>query len=673
MDEVVLDRALPWTSSLKHELELVAKTIRQLSIDAIEKANSGHPGLPLGCAELGAYLYGYLLQHNPKEPKWFNRDRFILSAGHGSMLLYSCLYLAGFPLTLEDIKQFRQLESKTPGHPESLDTEGVETTTGPLGQGLAVACGQALGLKLLAEKFNTKEISICTGKVYCLAGDGCIMEGITSEASSLAGHLCLDNLVVIYDSNQISLDGPLSQSCSEDTLARYRAYGWEVFEVDGHDLEAIHATFRTIGLCQNKPCLVVAHTIIGKGSPHLSGTNKAHGSPLGPEEAKLTKEALGLSQEPFAVDENVLSFFAKRREEQEVRYTAWKELFAKWKQHNPQLAETFSVMQTKTEPKDLEKQLQELSIKDPEATRNSSHVVLQKLAEVLPFLYGGSADLSGSDKTLLKEFPLVGPSDFKGRNIKYGVREFAMGAMATGLVQTGMILPFIGTFLTFSDYMRNAIRLACLQKAHVVYQFTHDSIFLGEDGPTHQPVEHLAALRAMPNLHVIRPADAHEMRSAWLAALEYEGPTALILARQNVPALQETNCSYAEGVRKGGYVLVEKQNALVTLLATGSEVCLAMETRECLEKEGIATRVVSLPCFELFAKQSKEYQASVLGNVFRVSLEAATTFGWCKWVGDNGLSVGIDTFGLSAKAKDLAKHFGFTPEAIVAKIQKSLA
>ncbi|MCB1082150.1 MAG: transketolase, partial [Chlamydiia bacterium] len=501
---------------LKEILEKTANTIRQLSFEAVQKANSGHPGLPMGCAELGAYLYGHLLRHNPKNPEWMNRDRMVLSAGHGSMWLYSCLHLAGFDLSLDDIKNFRQLHSKTPGHPEYGETPGVESTTGPLGQGVGNAVGQALGLKILEAKFNHGGNSLISPKVYCLAGDGCLMEGVSNEASSFAGHLGLDNLVLIHDANKITLDGPLDQSSSEDVPARYRAYGFEVYEMDGNDLDSIDATFKKIQEGQTRPIFINCKTIIGKGSPHKAGTSNVHGSPLGPEEVKETKEALGLPEEEFYIPAAVTEFFQEKLGQQKELEAKWNASFEAWKKEHPDLAKEFQVMHERKVPASLEETLNTIEFSEPISGRKASQAVLQVLGKELPYLYGGSADLSGSDCTMMKEYPLIAPKDFKGRNIKYGIREFGMTTIANGLFQTHMILPYVGTFFTFSDYLRNGLRLGCLSKFHVIFQLTHDSVFLGEDGPTHQPVEHLAALRAIPHLHVMRPADAHEVKGAWL-------------------------------------------------------------------------------------------------------------------------------------------------------------
>lgn len=658
-------------TELKKSLSKIANTIRELSMEAVQKANSGHPGLPMGCAEFGAYLYGCLLRHNPKDPKWLNRDRFVLSAGHGSMLLYSCLHLAGFKLSMDDIKQFRQLKSLTPGHPEFHVTEGVEATTGPLGQGVANAVGQALGLKLLGTKFNTEKFTLFDSKVYCLAGDGCIMEGISSEASSLAGHLALDNLVLIYDANKVTLDGFLSESCSEDTKMRYRSYGWDVYDVDGYDFEKMNQVFTEIRDHQKRPCLVVMHTIIGKGSPNKAGTHKVHGSPLGPEEVEAAKKALGLPEENFFVAPSIYEFFTEKAKQGAQLEAAWQETFKKWSAANLELARDFNKMLNHELPSDLEAKLTNIEMKSPMASRTSSQLVLDVLGLELPGLYGGSADLSGSDMTMMKKFPLISAGHFEGRNIKYGVREFAMAAAATGLAETQMITPYVGTFLTFSDYMRNAIRLAALSKIQVIYQFTHDSIFLGEDGPTHQPIEHLAALRAIPQLHVIRPADNAEMKMAWLAALKYKGPTALVLSRQSLPDIPGTHVSYAQGMARGAYIIKkEKKQPDFTLFATGSEVSLAFDVATALENQGKAVRVVSMPCWELFWKQDEAYKESVVGGNIgqRVSIEAGVSFGWHQWIGHDGIAISIETFGESAPQADLAAEFGFTVDAILAKL-----
>lgn len=661
----------PLDSELKQMLTKIANTIRVLSMDAVQKADSGHPGLPMGCAEIGAYLWACGMRYNPKDPKWPNRDHFILSAGHGSMWLYSCLYLSGYDISLEDIKNFRQLHSKTPGHPEEADTPGVETTTGPLGQGIGNSVGQALGFKLLANKFNTDKHKIFDNKVYCLISDGDIMEGACSEVSSLAGHLKLDNLIAIYDANRITLDGPLSDSCSEDTAMRYRAYGWEVYEVDGNDLDAFHAVFCEAKENQDRPRLIIARTVIGKGAPNKAGTHKVHGAPLGADEVKATKIAIGFPEEPFYVPQAVTDFFKKKLIQDAAQEGEWRRTFEAWGKANPEKLRDFETMAHDRLPEDLEQRLQAIPIPSPIAGRTASQNVLNVLADFLPQLYGGSADLSGSDMTMLKKFPLVAPGVFTGRNLKFGVREFGMATIATGIAQTRMILPFVGTFLTFSDYMRNAVRLASLMKEHVVYQFTHDSIFLGEDGPTHQPIEHYAALRAIPNLHFIRPADSNEVKMSWVAALRYDGPTAFALSRQNLPELSQTKVPYADGVGRGAYILKkESRKPDYMLVATGSEVHLALDVAAELEKLGKAVRVVSMPCWEIFENQPDDYKESIFGGDLgkRVSIEAGVDQGWHKYIGRNGIAICMEGFGASAPAKDLAQEFGFTVESILDRI-----
>lgn len=655
----------------KRILNKTANAIRQLAMDAVQKANSGHPGLPMGCAEIGAYLYGYALHHNPHNSKWLNRDRLVLSAGHGSMWLYSCLHLAGFDLSLEEIKNFRQLHSKTPGHPEYDETEGVEATTGPLGQGTGNAVGMALGLKILAQKFNTSESTLFDSKVFCLCSDGDMMEGVSHEVSALAAHLKLDNLIFIYDSNNICLDGPLSECFSEDTLSRYRAYGWDVHEVDGHDLDQLHATITQARENQKKPVFILARTVIAKGSPHKAGTHHAHGAPLGTEEVAATKAALGLPEDSFYIPKAIQTYFEEKLGEDKKREEEWHEILRLWAKANPELKIEFDKMVNHTLPDDLEGKLWNLEIAGPVAGRKASNAVINFLAPLLPDLYGGSADLSGSDLTMLKNFPIITPGHFEGRNIKYGVREFGMGTIANGLFYTKMITPFVGTFLTFSDYMRNAIRLACLSKLHVIYQFTHDSIFLGEDGPTHQPIEHYASLRTIPHLHVIRPADSNEVKMAWIAALTYRYPTAILLSRQNLPTLEQTKVPYAEGVGRGGYIVKrEEQKPDYTLFATGSELALALDVAEALEKRGKDVRVISMPCWEIFEQQDEAYRNSLTyGDLgVRVSIEAGVDIGWHKYIGLEGIAICMESFGASAPASALAEEFGFAVDLILERL-----
>jgi transketolase len=649
--------------------QTIANTIRSLSMDAIQKANSGHPGLPLGCAEIGAFLYGHVLNQDPKDPLWLGRDRFVLAAGHGSMLLYSCLHLAGFDLSLEDLKNFRQLHSKTPGHPEYCPDHGVEATTGPLGQGVGNAVGMALGLKILSARFGGEKTPLFAGKVYCLASDGCFMEGATSEVSSLAGHWNLNNLVLIYDANRISLDGPLSDCMSENTKERYLSYGWDVVEMDGYDLEAMEKIFDSICTLQKKPTLIIARTVIGKGSPHKAGSCKAHGSPLGEEEVKATKMALHIPEEPFYIPQEVKKFFETKRKDQEKKRREWQALFQQWKQRFPDLFAELNQMQKRQLPADLEELLKEVSIKTPSSGRESSHAVINKLSSLLPDLYTGSADLSSSDKCLIEKSPFISAKDFLGRNIKFGVREFGMGTIMNGLAYMQLFRPVCGTFLVFSDYMRNAMRLAALSSLPVIYQLTHDSIFLGEDGPTHQPIEQLAALRAMPNIQVIRPATSFEVKMAWIAALTYPGPTALILSRQSLVEIPSTHLPYKEGVGRGAYIVKKEENkADYILFATGSELSLAMEVAEKLESMKKQVRVVSFPCRELFEKQEASYQKMVLGSGKRVFIEASSDWGWYKYLGSDGIWIGMHSFGKSAPASALAIEFHFTAEQVLQKI-----
>lgn len=656
----------------KQILQKIANTVRILSMDAVQKANSGHPGLPLGCAELGAFLWGSAMHYNPEDTNWLNRDRFVLSAGHGCMLQYSLLHLSGYKLSLDDIKNFRQLHSKTPGHPEYGHTDGIEVTSGPLGQGVGNAVGLALGMKLLAKKFNTDKHQIFDNKIFCLAGDGCMMEGVASEASCFAGHVGLDNLILLYDSNQICLDGPTSECFSEDTKERYRGYGFEVFEVDGYDFDAMHEVVSKLRKEQTKPALVVVHTVIGKGSPHKAGSHKAHGSPLGPDEVKATKEALGLSLEEFYIPQAVISFFEQKREKLKEHQQKWQQQFDQWAKENPKFYQEFEKMVNKRLPDDLEASIKSVEVEDPIAGRAASQAIICHLADQLPFLYGGSADLSGSDNTMIKQFPIVTPKDFSGRNMKYGVREFGMATINAGLFRTQMITPFCGTFFTFSDYMRNAIRLAALSKYQVIYQFTHDSIFLGEDGPTHQPVEHYAALRAMPNLHLFRPADTNEVKMCWLAALKYQGPSAIILTRQKLANLPHTEIPFEEGLSKGGYIIIKEEGGKpdFTLFGTGSELALAIDVAKQLSKLGKKSRVVSMPCWELFEKQDDDYKESVVGGDIgkRVSIEAGVDLGWHKYIGREGTAICMESFGASAPASALKTEFGFTVESILERI-----
>lgn len=659
-------------TQLKTHLQKMATSIRVLAMDAVQKADSGHPGLPMGCAELGAYLYSVVLRQNPLDPRWINRDRLILSAGHGSMWLYSCLHLSGFDVTMDDLKQFRQLHSRTPGHPEYGMTPGVETTTGPLGQGLANAVGTALGMKMLAQRWNTNEFSIISPRIFVLVGDGCMMEGISHEASSLAGHLGLDNLVVFYDSNGISLDGLLSESDSDDTKGRFLALGWDVYEMNGNDLDDIHRTVQLALENQTRPVLIITKTVIGKGAPTKAGTNKAHGSPLGEEEVRQTKIALGVTQEPFFVPRTIYEFFSAKNIKEQEAEKSWQRLFERWSHVFPEKRKEFDAMVSNEMPSSLFQGLFDLKVSLGAAGRQSSSEVIQYLANALPQLCGGSADLSCSDLTLIANGGIMAKDHFGARNIKFGVREFAMAAMASGLRETGALVPFVGTFLTFSDYMRNAIRLASLMRVQVIYQFTHDSVFLGEDGPTHQPVEQIASLRAIPHLQVIRPAGSFEVKMAWQAALQYHGPTALVLSRQKVKEVPETYIPFEEGMKKGAYIVRKERRPEIeyTLIATGSELPLACDVADELVRLGKSVRVISMPCWFLFEQQPVSYKEELFGPKAgrKVSIEAAADFGWHKYIGSDGIAISVEDFGLSAPASMIAKELGFTVEDIIERI-----
>lgn len=612
-------------------LQNIANTIRHLTMDAVELAGSGHPGMPMGCAELGAYLFGEFLRFDPAYPKWPYRDRLILSVGHGSLWLYSCLHLAGFSLTLEDLKNFRQIDSKTPSHPDLTKTEGVEATTGVDGQGVGYAVGQALGLKHLG----------IDSKVVVIAGDGDLMEGVAMESCSLAGHLCLNNLILIFDSNCTTLDGYVHESFSENLPLRFQSQGWDVISIDGHNLDQIREAVAPLRIHQEKPTLVIAQTRIGRGAPNAQGTPAAHGRPLGKEEVSRAKKELGLPDVSFHVDPEIYGFF---RERISTGYPA----------------SMFSA------PLHLETILQKISIPSPIAGRWASHAILQVLADHIPQLVGGSADLSSSDGTYLEKYELIQAGRFEGRNIKYGVREFGMACIAAGMAQTGSIVPFIGTFLGFVDYMRSAIRMTSLMKLKVIYQLTHDSIFIGPDGPTHQPIEQLASLRAIPGLLVLRPADANELKMSWLAAFLHEGPTALILSRQPLEILPAK--SYEKGVGRGAYIVRQERTQEVDylLIATGSEVHLALEIAE---KLGPAARLVSMPSWELFEKQPVAYKQEILQGKIKVSIEAGVDQGWHKYIGSDGIAISLTWFGESATAVDLAKRFGYTAESILHEIK----
>lgn len=653
----------------------IANTFRGLSIDAIQKANSGHPGLPLGCAELGAYLWAEFLVYNPKNPDWVNRDRFVLSAGHGSMFLYSALHLSGYDLSIEDLKKFRQLDSKTPGHPEKTDTPGVEVTTGPLGQGVANAVGIALANKMLEARFNKDGDDLIDAKVVCLAGDGCLMEGVSQEAASLAGHLRLNNLILIYDMNYITLDGEWKESCSDDQIKRFESYGWHVVTIkDANNLDEIEEVMGPLKGKQERPVLVVAHTQIGHGSPNKAGTHKVHGSPLGEDEVKATKENLGLPLEDFYVPASVQEFFSGKQKECQKLEDEWKAKYEKWQKSHPESHDLFKKMSDHHVPQELKKELEELTFEEKVAGRKASEACIQVLAKHIPYLISGSADLSGSTNNEIKDGGHVTAEDFSTRNIKYGVREFAMTAMANGITTT-MLRPIVATFFTFYDYCKNAVRLSALSHHPVVNVYTHDSIGMGEDGPTHHPIEHLAASRATPNLYTWRPGDAHEVAAAWWHAINHTtGPVSLMLSRQGLPTLDLTRGNMDEKALKGGYVIIEEDSSKPVdycIIGTGSELHLAVEVAERLKStHSKNVRVVSLPCFELFEEQDEAYKKKVLGGDLgvRVCIETGSSFGWERYIGMDGIAITIDQFGKSAPIADVMEYFGFTVDQIIERI-----
>jgi transketolase len=652
---------------------LCINTIRTLSIDGVQKANSGHPGMPLGMAPAAYVLYTRLMRHNPKNPRWANRDRFILSAGHGSMLLYSLLYLTGYEdFPLEELKNFRQWGSKTPGHPESELSAAVETTTGPLGQGFANGVGMALGAEYLMAAYNRPGHEIFDYYIYAIVSDGDLMEGVAAEAASIAGHLKLGRIIYLYDDNDICLDGPTGMSFSDDTTKRFEAYGWHVQSVDGNDIAAIEAAVLAAQK-DPRPSLIRTKTVIGYGSPNKQGTHKAHGEPLGADEVKLTKQALGWNyEEPFTVPEEALTHFRKAMDRGAQAEAAWNQKFAAWEKAQPELAAQWKAADGGKLPDGWHSALPVFEAGKDVATRDASGKVLNALAAVVPNLLGGSADLRGSNKTFLNGLAEFTAETRHARNLNFGVREHAMGSMLNGLALTKPLIPYGGTFLVFSQYMLPPARLAAMMGLQVIYVWTHDSIGVGEDGPTHQPIEQLAALRAMPNLTVIRPGDANETAMAWRAALENtHGPTALILTRQGLPTYDRAKFGSAEGTLKGAYILADAEGgkADVILIATGSEVSVAVAAREKLAAEGIQARVVSMPSWELFEKQSADYRESVLpaSVTARVAIETAIGFGWERYTGLKGALVVMNSFGASAPIKVLMEKFGFTADNVAAK------
>ncbi|MBK5240088.1 MAG: transketolase [Clostridium sp.] len=656
--------------------QLTVDTIRILSAESIQKANSGHPGLPLGVAPMAYTLWANHMKHNPKNSKWQDRDRFVLSAGHGSMLEYSLLHLFGYGLTIEDLKGFRQLGSLTPGHPEFGHTNGVEVTTGPLGQGIANAVGMAIAENHLAAKFNTSEHAIVDHYTYAICGDGDNMEGISGESASLAGTLGLSKLIVMYDSNSISIEGSTDISFTEDVGMRFTAYGWQVLYVeDGNDMEAISKAIEAAKLELNKPSFIVVKTIIGFGCAKKQGTASAHGEPLGEENITAMKKRLGWNLEPFTVPTEVTKHMEDVKSELNAKEETWNTLYADYSKKNPELAKEYEVWQSGDLPIDLLKVDEMWKFEGKAATRNSSGAIINILAKYVPNLIGGSADLAPSNKTYMKGLGDFSREDRNGSNLHFGVREHAMAAIANGIYVHGGLKPFVSTFFVFSDYMKGAMRLSALMALPVTYVLTHDSIAVGEDGPTHEPIEHLAALRALPNFNVFRPADSKETAAGWYAAMTSKTtPTALILTRQNLPLYEETSIE----ALKGAYVLKTYEdngkNPDIILMASGSEVEFIYEGAKLLNEKGIKARVVSMPCLDLFEAQSKEYKEAILPKALRVRLavEAGSSFGWHKYVGLDGDIIAIDRFGASAPADALFKEFGFTTENVVDRAIKLL-
>lgn len=659
--------------------QLCVDTIRTLSIDGVQKANSGHPGLPMGAADMAYVLWTQFLRHNPKNPDWFNRDRFVLSAGHGSMLLYSLLHLTGYDLPLEQLKQFRQWGSQTPGHSEYGLTPGVETTTGPLGQGFANGVGMAIAEAFLAATFNREGYDIVDHYTYAIVSDGDLMEGVSQEAASLAGHLKLGKIIYLYDDNLISLDGSVDLSFSEDRMKRFEAYGWHTQQIDGHDRAAVAEAIKKAQAVTDKPSIIACRTIIGYGSPNKSNSAKAHGSPLGPDEVRLTKEAYGWDpDQEFLIPDAALAQFRQAVDQGREWEASWKKRLEAYSQAFPGEAEKFRTALSGELPDGWD---EALPIFKPDAkgiaTRVASGKTINAIAPTIPTLIGGSADLASSNNTLISDSPNFAIESYAGRNIYFGVREHAMGATLNGMALHGGVFPYGGTFMVFADYCRPAIRLAALSHVPTILVFTHDSIGLGEDGPTHQPVEQLASLRAMPNVTVIRPADANETAQAWKVALEKRtGPVALILSRQNLPIFDRSNMGDAANLSKGAYIMIDTDRVYpdVLLMATGSEVQLAVEAHARLAEQGISAHVISFPSWELFERQSDEYKEYVLPPSVkaRVAIEAGVTMGWEKYVGPQGTVIGLDRFGASAPYEVIFEQLGFTVDNVVLRALETI-
>ena len=658
---------------------LVPNTIRTLTVDAVQKANSGHCGLPMGCADFAFVLWTKYLKFNPANPHWANRDRFVLSAGHGSMLIYSLLHLTGFEkMTLDQLKNFRQWGSLTPGHPESHETEGVEVTTGPLGQGTGNSVGLAIGQKFFSTTFNTPEFPVSEHKVYTIVSDGDLQEGISHEAAGLAGHLGLDNLVWFYDDNSVSIEGMTSLSYSDDVASRFKGYHWHVISINGNDQSQIDAALKEAAATKGQPTIIIGKTIIGKGSPKLQGTPKAHSDAFGPEEVAATKRNLDWPEDAqFLVPERVKTFFAEKRKVWAQEEADWNKLFAAYAAKNSDKAQLWNDFLAKKLPADLASLLPKFGPEKAIATRNAGGEILKVLFGAVPNLIGGSADLAPSTKTWIKEFGSFEKGNYGGRNLHFGIREHGMGTIVAGLAYYGGLIPFGSTFFVFTDYMRPPIRLASLSGIQTIYAFTHDSICVGEDGPTHEPVEHLATIRAIPGVIDLRPGDANETGYAWIAALEHKHQTsAIMLTRQNLPVFDRTKTAPASGVLKGGYTLWESKPGTtpeIILIGTGSETSLAYEAAQKLGAEGKAARAVSLPSWELFEAQTQEYRDSVLppGVTKRVAVEAGIRLGWERYTTTAGKFVGVDKFGASAPYERILKEYGLTVEHVLA-VAKSL-
>ncbi len=652
------------------ELHLVANTIRGLAMDAVQKADSGHPGMPMGMADVAAVLWTQFLKWTPQDPNWPGRDRFVLSGGHGSMLLYSLLHLGGFPVSLDDLKQFRQLHSRTPGHPEYGDTVGVETTTGPLGQGFGNAVGMAIAAEMESARFQNTNLR---NRVFVTVGDGDLMEGISYEAASLAGHLKLANLICLFDDNGITIEGHTDLATSEDIKARFLSQGWAVQSIDGHDHDQIHKALQAAIAATDKPQLICCRTTIGKGSPNKANTHDVHGAPLGKDEVAATKKALGMPAEDFWVDPQVRTIFQQAAAKNEQLRLRWLGELQAWEAKVPDVARSWRAFRARTMPGDLLEQLVAAAGAEPAATRALSGNVIQKAAELVPGFTSGSADLDPSTKTRIKKSTSFTAKDRTGRTLHFGIREHAMGAILNGITLHGGFLPAGSTFLVFADYMRTPMRLASLMKIPATFVFTHDSLMVGEDGPTHQPVEHLATLRAIPNLHVFRPADGAETAAAWTHALSRrDGPVTMALTRQNLPKLPHAAGWSAREALRGGYVLVDALGAKATIVATGAEVGLAVDAASQLAQKGTPVRVVSMPCVELFLQQPESYRKQVLGSVAVFTLEMGRPEWWCQFTGRLDRCIGQTTFGASAPAKLVAEHFGFTAGKVAERVLKAL-